>query len=96
MSDVKRKAERILVVNIKRPSVECLCDEEGLVIRLYYGKEVSTRRLPGSFLSDDDLYRMEYDIGTAFDDIPFFDMTGLINIVEWMLRENLFPVVEVV
>lgn len=96
MANLKRRVERIHRVNIKRPSVRCFCNEEGLVVTLYYDKEIFRRRLLGSFVSGDDLWQMERDIATAFEELAWHDMTGLMNITEWMLEENLFPVIEVV
>ena len=76
--------------------MECFCDREGLVVKLYYDGEVALKRLQGDFLSYDDLACMERDIADTFDLIPWYDMTCLMNIVEWMLKENLVPVMEIV
>lgn len=93
MADLKRKTELIHKVNIKRPSVACFCEDEGLVIHIYYDGESATRLVPGTFLSPDDLTLMDRDITETFKDLPWYNMTGLMNIVEWMLDEHLCSVI---
>ena len=93
MADLKRKVERIHKVNIKRPSVECFCKDEGLVVKLYYDGEIATKLVPGTYLSHDDLILMDRDITETFKELPWYDMTGLMNIVEWMLDEHLCSVI---
>ncbi|MBA7608109.1 hypothetical protein ES703_15284 [subsurface metagenome] len=95
MSNVKRKFKRIHKVVFKMPRVECFCDCEGILVKIYYDGEVSSKRLPGNFLSQDDVACMERDILNAFEDIPWYDMTGLMNIVEWMLEDSLVPSIEI-
>ena len=93
MADLKRETELIHKVNIKRPSVECFCKGEGLVIHIYYDGESATRLVPGTYLSHDNLTLMGRDITETFKDLPWYNMTGLMNIVEWMLDEHLCSVI---
>jgi len=93
MADLKRKTEQIHKVNIKRPSVECFCKDEGLFVKVYYDGEIATKLVPGTYLSHDDLILMDRDIAETFKELPWYNMTGLMNIVEWMLDEYLCSVI---
>jgi len=93
MADLKRKTELIHKVNIKRPSVMSLCTGEGLVIQVYYDGEVATKIVPETYLSHDDLILMDREIAETFKELPWYNMTGLMDLVEWMLDEYLCSVI---